>query len=157
MPAPTPYNSRQMNDIVVEPKKVEVDVNSQRQESLVKWVLAHVERWEEYRNNNYEELWNEYYRMWKGVWTNSERTRKSERSKFISPALQQAIEMGVAEAEEATFGRNRWIDIEDDLRDEQKADMVLIRDQLLEDMELYGVPDNVSEVYLNAAIYGTGI
>jgi len=157
MPAPTPYNARQMNDVVVEPKKVEVDVNSQRQESLVKWVLSHVEQWEQYRDNNFEELWNEYYRSWKGVWTNTERTRQSERSKFISPALQQAIEMGVAEAEEATFGRAKWIDIEDDIKDQQPADMVLIRDQLLEDMELNGVPDNVAEVYLNAAIYGTGI
>ena len=157
MPAPTPYNDREMNDIVVEPKKKEVDINSQRQDRLVSWVLDHVDVWEDYRDNNFEDLWKEYYRSWKGVWTTSERTRSSERSKFISPALQQAIEMGVAEAEEATFGRHSWIDIEDDMRDQNPSDMVLVRDQLLEDMDLNNVPDDVAEVYLNAAIYGTGI
>ncbi|NNK13167.1 MAG: hypothetical protein HKP52_02925 [Desulfofustis sp.] len=133
------------------------DEEALRNEKLITWVLHHVDEWEQYRENNYEDLWKEYYRSWKQVWTESEKTRDSERSKFISPALQQAIEMAVAEAEESTFGRVKWIDIEDDLVDEMKADMILIRDQLIEDMELNHVPDSIVECYLNAAIYGTGI
>ena len=150
-------HARELNSIVVEPIKRTEDPNTIRQKRLVSWVIEHIEPWEQYRDNNYDELWKEYYRAWKGVWTNTEKTRASERSKFISPALQQAIEMGTAEAEEATFGRSRWIDIEDNLTDEKQTDMALVRDQLLEDMELNGVPDSISECYLNGAIYGTGI
>ena len=44
-----------------------------------------------------------------------DKTRQTERSKIISPALQQAVESSVAELEEATFGRGKWFDIEDDV------------------------------------------
>lgn len=157
MPAPTPYNSRKINDVVVDVRPPAEDPQTLRDEKLVSWVLSHADEWEQYRDNNYRDLWEEYYRAWRQVHTSSEKTRDSERSKFMSPALPQAIEMSVAEAEEATFGRNAWIDIEDDLRDEQKQDLILIRDQLIEDMDLNNVPEGVVEAYLNGAIYGTGI
>ena len=157
MPAPLRQGTQPINDMVVDVRPNQEDPKNKRQKQLVSWVIAHIEPWERYRDNNYEDLWKEYYRSWKGVWDTAEKTRTSERSKFISPALQQAVEMAVAEAEEATFGRSRWIDIEDDLRDNEKTDMALVRDQLLEDMEINGVPDGVTEAYLNAAIYGTGI
>lgn len=157
MPTPRNEDMRAINDIVVDIKPPQENPTQLRKEKLVSWVLAHVEEWEQYRDNNYRDLWDEYYRAWKQVYTNDEKTRQSERSKFMSPALPQAIEMAVAEAEEATFGRAKWIDIDDNLRDDQKTDMALFRDQLLEDMELNGVPDSVVECYLNGAIYGTGI
>ena len=40
----------------------------------------------------------------------------SERSRIISPALQQAVESSVAEIEEATFGRGNFFDIRDDIQ-----------------------------------------
>ncbi len=156
MPAPNTYD-KPLNYAVVDVKPPEPNERALRDAKLVTWVLAHVDEWEQYRNNNYEDLWKEYYRAWKQVWTQDEKTRQSERSKFISPALGQSIEMAVAEAEEATFGRVKWIDISDDIQDQDKLDMSIVRDQLLEDMELNHVPDAISECYLNAAIYGTGI
>jgi hypothetical protein len=156
MPAPNTYD-KPLNYAVVDVAPPPVDERALRHERLVNWVLFHVEQWELYRDNNFETLWKEYYRAWKMVWTDSEKTRNSERSKFISPALQQAIEMAVAECEEATFGRERWIDISDDLQDPDKLDMAFVRDQLLEDLDLNNVPDAITECYLNAAIYGTGI
>lgn len=156
MPAPNTYD-KPLNAAVVEVAPPPPDETALREERLVKWVLTQVESWEEYRDNNFEKDWKEYYRSWKQVWVTQEKSRDSERSKFISPALQQAIEMAVAEAEEATFGRQKWIDMEDDLMDEQKTDMALIRDQLIEDMDLNNVPDAIAECYLNGAIYGTGI
>lgn len=124
---------------------------------LVSWVVGTVTPWEEYRDDNFESEWNEYYQQWKGVFVDSGKTRSSERSKFISPALAQAIEMAVAEMEEATFGRRYWFDVEDDLEDTQKQDRVVIRDRLLEDFNLAKVPGAISEIFLNGAIYGTGI
>lgn len=157
MPAPISNGMRAINDVVIDVRPLKEDASLIRERKLVSWILDHVDEWEQYRDNNYRDLWDEYYRAWRQVYTSDEKTRESERSKFMSPALPQAIEMAVSEAEEATFGRTAWIDIEDDLRDEIKQDMALIRDQLIEDMDINGVPDGVVECYLNGAIYGTGI
>lgn len=126
-------------------------------EQLVSWVVGTVEPWEQYRKTNFEDRWKEYYKEFKAIWTTESKTRGSERSKFISPAMAQAVEMAVAEMEEATFGRKNWIDIEDNLDDPVKTDAEDYRNRLVEDMELAQVPKTISEIYLNGAIYGTGI
>ena len=61
----------------------------------------------------------EYYRLWRGMWDPADSERRSERSRIISPALQQAVESNVAELEEATFGRGKWFDVSDNLGDSQ--------------------------------------
>ena len=66
-------------------------------QELVSWVLGTIEPWEDYRDQNFESAWEEYYQQWKGIWVQDGKTRQSERSKFISPALAQAIEMAVSE------------------------------------------------------------
>ena len=74
------------------------------------------------------------------------------------PALQQAVESSVAEVEEATFGRGAWFDIRDDYQDEGGSqDVEFLKTQLTEDMEFAKARSTISEVLLNAAIYGTGI
>ena len=125
--------------------------------ALVSWVLSHVETWENHRDQNYEKKWDEYYRLWRGIWKDSDKSRDSEISRLISPALSQAIEAQVAELEEATFGSGKWFDVSDDFADEDKTDIGIFRDQLNEDLEKAGVPQAISEVFLNGAIYGTGI
>ena len=72
--------------------------------ALATWVMDRVEQWRTHRDTNYQEKWEEYYRLWRGVYDPGDKTRDSENSKLISPALQQAIEATVAELEEATFG-----------------------------------------------------
>jgi hypothetical protein len=140
-----------------EPSKgVEFDQDA-ASKRLVSWILEKVNQWEDYRDNNYKARWEEYYRIWRGIWKSSDKTRASERSKLIAPALQQAIEMTVAEHEEATFGRGDWFDIADDIEDQQKEDAQITRKLLLEDMEIQGIPKAVAEIYLNGALFGTGI
>ena len=109
------------------------------------------------RDTDYAFRWDEYTRLWRGFWSSKDKSRDSERSKLIAPALQQAIEMTVSEMEEATFGREAWVDLDDDIKDEEKQDAIVMRDQLLEDFTLQGVPEGVSSVFLLGAIYGTGI
>lgn len=128
-----------------------------RRSELVGWVMARVDPWRRWRDTQFQDRWAEYYRLWRGFWQQTDKTRESERSKLISPALQQAVEMTVAEMEEATFGRGEWIDISDDYEDPVKDDAVALRDQLLSDFEYCEVPSAVSEAYLNGALYGTGI
>lgn len=126
-------------------------------DALTNWVLKNVEEWEQWRDQNFKELWNEYYRLWRGIWVSGDKTRDSERSRLINPSLQQAVEAAVAEQEEATFGKEAWFDISDDVADPQREDMQMVRDFLLEDFKVHGVNAAISEVFLNGALYGTGI
>jgi hypothetical protein len=125
--------------------------------SLSSWVIGRVNQWEEHRNTNYLQKWDEYYRIWRGIWTNEDKTRHSENSKLISPATQQAIEATVAELEEAIFGREQWFDLRDDIADQNPQDIAIVRNNLQEDLGRGKVKDSLCESLLNAAIFGTGI
>jgi len=124
---------------------------------LVGWIVERANKWEDHRNRGYEKRWGEYWRMYRGMWNTNDRSRATERSRLIAPALAQAIEMTVSEIEEAVFSKDTWFDVIDDLADQEKADATAARDQLLEDFELVNVKDALSEAILNAAIFGTGI
>jgi len=125
--------------------------------SLSSWVIGRVSQWEEHRNTNYLKKWDEYYRIWRGIWSNEDKTRNSESSRLIAPATQQAIEATVAELEEAIFGQDKWFDLRDDVSDQDPMDVKVIRMNLQEDLERAKVKDAIVESLLNAAIYGTGI
>ena len=127
------------------------------QESLEEWVITKCEDWRDYYESNYEEKFEEYYRLWRGQWDPVDSERASERSRIISPALQQAVESNVAELEEATFGRGKWFDIADDMNDPQKQDVQYLRNKLTEDFESCKVRKAVAECLINAAVFGTGI
>ena len=135
------------------------DGRDKAQDPLAGWVVSKVRDWEDYRNTNFRAKWNEYYRLWRGLWKSEDKTRESERSQLIAPALQQAIEVTVAELEEAVFSSKRWVDIDKASIEnpEEEQAMGFLIDELLKEYELAKVPDAVSEVFLNAAIYGTGI
>jgi len=125
--------------------------------SIVSWVMNRVTDWEDHRKQNFDARWDEYYRMWRGIWASTDKSRKSERSKLIHPALSQAVDDAVAEIEEATFGQGKWFDVSDNFIDENPADIKMWRDQLNEDFEKEDIVSSMSEVFLNGALYGTGI
>ena len=127
------------------------------QQSLEDWVISKCENWRDYYESNYEDSFEEYYRLWRGQWDPSDSERASERSRIISPALQQAVESNVAELEEATFGRGKWFDIADDFVDGQRQDVLFIRKKLTEDFEASKVRKAVAECLINSAVFGTGI
>jgi len=124
---------------------------------LLSWIQPRLEAWRDHRQATYETKWQEYYRIWRGIWAAEDKGRQSERSRLISPATQQAIEATVAELEEATFGRGQWFDIQDDPQDQEKGDVELIKTNLLYDLEQNRVKSAIAESFLNAALYGTGI
>ena len=147
---------------------------------LSSWVMTQVSEWRNHYEQNYEEIFKEYYRIWRGIYDPNDKTRASERSQIISPATSQAIESSVAEIEEATFGRGRFFDIRDDIEipnpsenmSEEEAQMYqaqlqekqtdkmnikYLRDKLTEDFQKQKIRQDVGEVLLNAAIFGTGI
>jgi hypothetical protein len=161
-------------------KNDEVELRLFEDAGLSSWVMTQVSEWRNHYEQNYEETFKEYYRIWRGVYDPNDKTRASERSKIISPATSQAIESSVAEIEEATFGRGRFFDIRDDIEipnppenmTEQQAAMLqaemqqkqtdkmkikYLRDKLTEDFQKQKIRKDIGEVLLNAAVFGTGI
>ena len=126
-------------------------------QSLDGWVMDKVERWRDHYNSNYKDKHDEYYRLWRGIWSAEDKTRESERSRLISPALQQAVESAVAEVEEATFGRGKWFDIKDDRQDQDPRDIAFLRNQLAEDFQFTKTRRAIAECLVNAAVFGTGV
>jgi len=124
---------------------------------LEDWVIEKCDQWRDHYEANYESKFDEYYRLWRGIWDPSDKMRESERSRIISPALQQAVESSVAEVEEATFGRGKWFDIQDDLADQNPIDVQKIRQQLDEDFKKSGIRKAVAECLINSAVFGTGM
>ena len=122
---------------------------------LTEWVLSKVSEWKNHRLSNYDEKWDVYEKIWRGL-TNKAGTLADT---FISPATQQAVESSVAELEETIFGRGAPFDIRDDVADQDKSDIESTKLLLWDDMQKSKnkVRKTVSESLINAAVYGTGI
>lgn len=133
-------------------------VYNSREKQITDWVLNRCDEWRNHRDENYLESWKEYERLWRGIWAGEDSTRDSERSKIVTPALQQAIESQTAEIEEAVFGRGeKFFDIVDDGADVDKADIEAVKNQMYEDFKKNKVRKSISDTILLGAIYGTGI
>jgi hypothetical protein len=135
------------------------DSPSDSDRELTSFVVAHCDRWRDYRDENYLEYWDEYERIFRGQWAAEDKTRDSERSRLISPATQQAVETRHAEIMEAIFGNGEFFDIKDDVQDMNgnPMDVEMIRNQLREDLEKYKIRKSIDQIELMAEIYGTGI
>ena len=134
-----------------------METNS-RNMKISEWVLSRCENWRNHRDENYLDYWDSYERLWRGIWAGEDVHRESERSRIVTPALQQAIETSVAEIEEAVFGRGeKFFDIVDDQADQQRVDVEQIKRQMTEDFKRNRVRKDISDVILLGAVYGTGI
>ena len=92
---------------------------------LVGYVIDKNREWQEYAESNYYSKWDEYYRIWRGIWDEADKTKQAERSRIITPATQQAVESSVCEIEEATFGQGNYFDIRDDNVEKTKLSMAI--------------------------------
>ena len=136
---------------------IEDKENFAQEQNLEDWVIQKCDGWRDHYEANYSQKFEEYYRLWRGQWSPEDRTRTTERSQIISPALQQAVESSVAELEEATFGRGKFFDIKDDVHDQNPEDIAMLRKHLDEDFKKNKVRKGVAECLINAAVFGTGI
>ena len=126
-------------------------------EELVSWVMGKVNPARDWRDTNYKPRWDEYYRLWRGIWAGADKTRKSERSRIITPALQQAIEGVTSEIESAILDKPHFFDMVDDEFDAENEDIMALRAQLREDMKEADFEQAMNQVFLMGSIFGTGI
>jgi hypothetical protein len=125
---------------------------------LVSWIQGHLSDWKDHRDSNYLEGWKEYERLWRGEWDPQDKLRDSERSKIISPALQEAIENHSSEIEEGIFGSgDSLFSIDDDMNDKDPKDIQYLQNYMKECFKKYGLRKAIGDIILLASMYGTGI
>ena len=141
---------------IIEDNKDDLDYLS-TDKGLGEWVATTCREWRDHYEANYADDHQRFYRAWRGIYDSADKTRDSERSRIISPALQQAVESNVAEIETATFNGSKIFDIEDDFQDNDPQDVAFLRQKLHEDLERANVRPAIGEAVTNAAVFGTGI
>lgn len=146
---------------------------------LAEWMEGLLQEWRWHYEANYADKHEEFYRLWRGIYAEQDKTRQSERSKIIAPALQQAVESAVAEIETASFSQGFMFDIEDHDQTQPTppqgqqpqmqtpdalqgaavapTDAPIIRDQLHKDMDRANYRAAIGEILINSAVFGTGI
>ena len=126
---------------------------------LVQFVTTQCDLWREHRDTNYEDQWDEYERLYYGIWSDEDKTRESERSKIVSPAIRQAVENKTSEIMEATTGRGEFFELKDNAVDETgtETDVELVKKQLHEDLKKTKADKTWAEINRNAEVFGLGI
>ena len=137
--------------------KNEFVTETEADKELVGFILGHCDEWRNHRDVNYVIYWQEYERLFRGIWDPSDKTRESERSQLVTPAMAQAVESKQAEISEAIFGRGEWFDIQDDMNDQDPRDIQLVRRQMHEDFKQTRIKKAIDNIILLGEMYGTGI
>jgi len=124
---------------------------------VVSEIMADITTWRQLRDGDFELLWDEFYAKWRGFWMPEHKSYKTERSKIISPLTSMSIDLTSAEIIEAVLGREYFIDLPDDVDDEDSSDVERARKLLVEDLRGEDFPDEFALTVLNGCLYGTGI
>ena len=122
---------------------------------LVEFVTTHCDRWREWRDTNFMTKWDEYDRLYHGIWADQDKTRETERSRIVSPAIRQAVDNKVAETLEGISGNGKFFEIDDDVMDQDKSDVNLMRTLLQEDLKKDKVIKEIAKVVKIAEMFGT--
>ena len=125
--------------------------------ALVGEIMGDILQWRKMRDDDFEEIWDEYYAKWRGFWMPQHKSFKTERSKLISPLTAMAIDLTTAEIVEAVLGREYFIDLPDNVGDGDTQDVEVSRRFLVEDLKNAGFMQEFPVVALNGCLYGTGI
>ncbi len=134
------------------------DAMTDGEKDLVAFVTTHCDRWREWRDNNYLTKWDEYERLYYGIWADEDKTRESERSKIVTPAIRQAVDNKVAEIIEGISGQGKYFDIDDTDTDPAMAqDTELVKNQLHDDMKKDKYAKEIGKAIKIGEIYGTAV
>jgi len=139
-------------------KSVEEEQLTDSEKELVEFVTTHCDRWREWRDNNYLQDWDEYERLYYGVWSDSDKTRDTERSRIVTPAIRQAVDNKVAEILEGVSSNGTFFDIIDDKMDQTGGqDVELVKNQLHEDMKKDRFDKEIQKAIKLGEIFGTSV
>ena len=125
--------------------------------TLVGAVISDIVPWRNLRDSKFENLWDEFYAKWRGFWMPQHKSFKTERSRIISPLTSMSVDLTSAEIIEAVLGREYFIDLPDNIGDEDTTDVDAARKLLVQDLKDEGFIDEFALTALNGCLYGTGI
>lgn len=127
-------------------------------DTLASWITSKVNSWQDNRTTNFGSKWNAYERAWRTVWSPEDKSRESERSQIVTPALQQAVESAISEIEETVFGSPEIFDIQyDETKGIDGALIAQTKSNLRREIPYAKIRRAVSEALINGSVYGTGI
>lgn len=138
-------------------QSVEEQQMTDSDKEIVSFVTEHCDRWREWRDTNFMVEWDEFERLYYGIWADEDKTRDSERSRIVSPAIRQAVDNKVAETLEGLSGTGKFFDIDDDVMDQDKTDVDMMRRLLREDIKKDKVNKEIGKVVKIAEMLGTGV
>lgn len=126
---------------------------------LVSWVMEKVRSWRQARQQKYDTNWSQYFKLWRCEWSSDLKSKNAERSRLVAPATQNAVDQTVSEMAEAVFGRGKYIelDVPDDAPPQELQQAETTRSSLIDDFARDKVQGEVIKVFVNGAVYGTGI
>lgn len=133
------------------------DPVAESDEKLRGWLVDRLDIWRNYRDEHFLPYWKEYDRLWKGKWKPEDKMRSSERSRFVAPAIAQAVDSAVAEIEEATFGRGKPFALEATGGGITPEAVVQAENNFYDELQRSMARKNTSECVINAAVFGVGI
>lgn len=139
-------------------KSIEEEQLTESEKSLVEFVVTHTDRWREWRDTNYMEDWDEYERLYYGIWSDGDKTRETERSRIVTPAIRQAVDNKVAEIIEGISSKGTYFDIKDDEADQTMSqDVEITKVQLHEDIKKDKFEKEIQKCIKLGEIFGAGI
>lgn len=146
-------------NILVDPveEKRHLRTKTAQNDPLTQWVMARVDAWEQHRNSNYGDDWREYRRIYETEWEPGDKERQVERSRLMPTAAMEAVDDKVSDLIDGVFFRQNWLDIADDVSDQDRSDTEQMAMKLREDVDRNGYKQALSEACLNGGIYGTVI
>jgi len=126
-------------------------------DTLASWVHTKTQAWQNHRDTQFRSRWNEYERAWRTTWQPEDKSRESERSKIVTPALQQAVEAAISEIEETVFGSADTFDLQYKPGVAQPELIAQTKRNLRDETHYAKIRKATSEALINGAVYGTGI
>lgn len=131
------------------------DIQSLRQQHLAGWVFNRVQLAQEDWKREWKARFDDYYRIWRGIWSQEMQNRSDERSKLIHPQLSAAIESTHAEVVSAAIHPETYFQLNDD--DQEREDVNELQRKLHEDFKTAHMKEALIEVALIGTLWGTGI
>jgi len=140
-------------------EEIQARMEDARKRELASWVSHLVDSNETARDSEYKTEWEENFRAWLVRFGSEDRTRKSERSRLVSPSIMAAVDATVAELEEALLNKPEFVDLRDDEVDlyaNRVDDIEQVRRLVNYDLESVSSRKEFAKALLIGAIFGTG-
>jgi regulator of replication initiation timing len=136
---------------------MEAAVVRQKDAALLEYITGTVDPWRTFREQEYERKFAQYERLARGVWSEEDRSKMSERSRLITPLTMQAIRTVTDEVDEAVINSGDFgtLTTSPVLTGREATVFGLVREEFRRRLAKDGWRTSLSEAIQVAATYGS--